>query len=77
MNFNRIANIYIYIQRKINRIRKMQRDPKRKIERILRLLLRHGGIQSTKRSSFIENRCRGRTERKDEAGFFTRLSSLE
>lgn len=44
-------------------MRKMQRDPEGRIQRIPRLLLRHGGIQSTKCSSFIENRYRGRTAR--------------
>lgn len=39
MNLDRIADIYMYTQRKINGIGKMQRDPEGRIQRILRLLL--------------------------------------
>lgn len=67
MNLDRIADIYMYTQRKINGIGKMQRDPEGRIQRILRLLLlatvefNLRNVQVLSRIGVVDGRKEGRT----------------
>lgn len=75
MNLDRIADIYMYTQRKINGIGKMQRDPEGRIQRILRLLLL-ATVEFNLRNVQVLSRTGVVDGRKEGPVFFIRLSSL-